>query len=205
MGAEAEPSLRPRGMLGRPIAPLGQTAGGAALASMEAVEGCAVSAPPTFDGVLARYQDEIYRYAVHLTRDRADADGLYHETMLEAYRAFDRLEGSANHRAWLYRIATNAFLGDRRKRGREGSRAGETAETTTDAARLDAHDQLPEAEAFLAELPLEQRLALVQRKYHGLSYAEIAANLRCSEAAARASAHAGLRTLRERFEDRRSG
>ena len=74
---------------------------------------------PTFDDVLARYQDEIYRYAAHLTRNRADADDLYQETLLRAYRAFGRLDGAANHRAWLYRIATNSFLSDRRKRSRE--------------------------------------------------------------------------------------
>ena len=123
--------------------------------------------------------------------------------------SFDRLDGIANHRPWLYQIATNALLSDRRKRAREASSAGEQADAipaaATGAARLDAHDLLREAEAFAADLPLKQRLALVQRKYHGLSYAEIAVNLRCSEAAARASAHAALRTLRERFGDRWSG
>ena len=162
---------------------------------------------PSFDDVLTRYQGEIYRFAAHLTRNRADADDLYQETVLKAYRAFDRLDGAANHRAWLYRIATNAFLSDRRKRGREGSLDGTSAETipaaaTDHAARLDARDLLREVDAFVAALPLKQRVALVQRKYHDLSYAEIAANLRCSEEAARASVHEALRKLRDRFGDR---
>ena len=169
--------------------------------------GPALGGCPSFDEVLARYQDEIYRFAAHLTRNRADADDLYQETLLKAYRAFNRLDGSANHRAWLYKIATNAFLSDRRKRAREGSLDGEQAETipaaaTDHAARLDARDLLREVEAFVAALPLKQRVALIQRKYHDLSYAEIAANLRCSEAAARANVHEALRKLRERFGDR---
>jgi RNA polymerase sigma-70 factor (ECF subfamily) len=167
----------------------------------------AVPACPTFDEVLARYQTEIYRFATHLTRNRADADDLYQETLLKAYRAFDRLDGAANHRAWLYKIATNAFLSDRRKRGREGPLDEEQAMAVPaapadHAARLDARDLLHEVEAFVAALPVKQRLALIQRKYHDLSYGEIAANLRCSEAAARASVHEALRKLRDRFGDR---
>jgi RNA polymerase sigma-70 factor (ECF subfamily) len=163
--------------------------------------------PSRFDEVLARYQDELYRFAAHLTRNRADADDLYQETLLKAYRAFGRLDGGANHRAWLYKIATNAFLSDRRKRGREGQLDGGQAEAipaaaADQAARLDARDLLREVEAFVDGLPLKQRVALVQRKYHDLSYAEIAANLRCSEAAARANVHEALRKLRERFGDR---
>ena len=162
---------------------------------------------PSFDDVLERYREEIYRYAAHLTRNRADADDLYQETLLKAYRAFDRLDGSANHRAWLYRIATNAFLSDRRKRAREGSLDGQQAElipaaATDHAARLDARDLLHEVEAFVTALPVKQRVALIQRKYHDLSYSEIAANLRCSEAAARANVHEALRKLRDRFGDR---
>lgn len=161
---------------------------------------------PTFDDVLARYQREIYRYATHLTRNQADADDLYQETLFKAYRAFGRLDGEANHRAWLYRIATNSFLSERRKRGREGALDGAAAEAipaapTDDAARLDARDLLVEVEKFVSALPCKQRLALIGRKYHDLSYAEIAANLRCSEAAARASVHEALRKLRDRFGD----
>ncbi|MDQ3410812.1 MAG: RNA polymerase sigma factor [Chloroflexota bacterium] len=162
---------------------------------------------PTFEAVLTRYQGEIFRFAVHLTRNHADADDLYQETVLKAYRAFDRLDGAANHRAWLYRIATNAFLSDRRKRNRERpldeARASQLpGAATDDAARLDAGNLLREVDAFVAALPAKQRLALIQRKYHDLSYAEIAGNLRCSEAAARANVHEALRKLRHQFGDR---
>ena len=162
---------------------------------------------PTFEMVLERYQTEIFRFAVHLTRNQADADDLYQETVLKAYRAFDRLDGEANHRAWLYRIATNTFLSDRRKRGRERPLDDVQAsqlpgKATDDAARLDAGNLLREVDAFVASLPDKQRLALIQRKYHDLSYADIALNLRCSEAAARANVHEALRKLRDRFGDR---
>jgi RNA polymerase sigma-70 factor (ECF subfamily) len=161
----------------------------------------------TFDDVVERYQSEIYRFATHLTRNRVDADDLYQETLLKAYRAFDRLNGDANVRAWLYKITTNTFLSDRRKRNREQPLDQEWAEAipgthADDADRLDARDLLGEVDAFIANLPRKQRVALVGRKYHELSYSEIAAILRCSEEAARASVHEALRKLRHRFGDR---
>jgi RNA polymerase sigma-70 factor (ECF subfamily) len=161
----------------------------------------------TFDDLLTRYQAELYRFALQLTRNRADADDLYQETLLKAFRAFDRLDGAANHRAWLYRIATNTFLSSRRRAGREELLDEEAAieipaEQTDHAASLDARDLLCEVATFVDGLPPKQRVALVLRKYQGLGYDEIAANLETSETAARANVHEALRKLRERFDDR---
>ena len=171
----------------------------------------AVSEPAvqaTFDETLARYGAEIYRFALHLTRNRSDADDLYQETALKAYRAWNRLPSDANHRAWLYRIASNTFLSDKRKTSRLRSLdAEETVESLPaasrdDDGRLDAGDLLREVEGFIEALPPKQRIALVQRKYLEISYPEIAVTLGCSEEAARRSVHEALRKLRDRFGDR---
>ena len=159
----------------------------------------------TFHETGARYGAEIYRFALHLTRNRSDADDLYQETALKAYRAWDRLPCDANHRAWLYRIASNTFLSDKRKTSRLRSLDAEEAVETIPAAsrdddgRLDAGNLLREVEVFIEGLPPKQRIALVQRKYLDIGYPEIAATLGCSEEAARRSVHEALRKLRDRF------
>lgn len=56
--------------------------------------------------------------------------------------------------------------------------------------------------AFVAALPCKQRAALMLRLNHKLGYAEIAANLRCSEREARATVHEVLRSLRAHVGDR---
>jgi RNA polymerase sigma-70 factor (ECF subfamily) len=158
----------------------------------------------TFDEVLTRYQTELYQYASQLTRKRSDADDLYRETLLEAFRGFDRLDGATNHRTWLYRIATNAFLSSRRRSERVEplDEATEPEDQADHAARLDDRNLLSEVAAFMDQLPAKQRVALVLRKYHGLGYDEIAANLDTSEGAARSGVHQALRDLRERFDGR---
>ena len=116
----------------------------------------AVSEPAvqaTFDETLARFGAEIYRFALHLTRNRTDADDLYQETALKAYRAWDRLPCDANHRAWLYRIASNTFLSDKRKTSRLRSLDAEQtvesipAASQDDDGRLDAGNLLREVES----------------------------------------------------------
>ena len=167
----------------------------------------AVSVKPSFEVVLERHQTEIFRYAMQLTRNPADADDLYQETMLKAYRAYGRLDADANVRAWIYRIATNTFLSDRRKHGRvdlldDIAAQAIPAAQTDHAAGLDARELLQEVAVFIDGLPPKQRVALTLRKHHELGYAEIAETLRCSEAAARASVHEALRKLRDCFGDR---
>jgi RNA polymerase sigma-70 factor, ECF subfamily len=161
----------------------------------------------TFEDLVDRHQAEIYRYAMQLTRNRADADDLYQETLIKAFRAFDRLDSSANHRAWLYKICSNTFLSNQRKAGREGPldemvELSLPAESTDHAASLDARAMLKEVEVFVGQLPVKQRVALILRKYHEVGYDEIAATLKCSEAAARANVHEALRKLRDCFGDR---
>src|SRR5215217_7331907 len=114
--------------------------------TVKAAHGCGGSARPTFDEVLARYQNAIYRYALHLTRNPLAADEVYQETVLKAYREFDRLDKSANHRAWLYQIATNAFLSNRHQRSNEGSIVEESTELVPPktAVRLETADLLAE-------------------------------------------------------------
>jgi RNA polymerase sigma-70 factor, ECF subfamily len=162
----------------------------------------------TFDETFARYGSEIYRFALYLTRNRSDADDLYQETALKAFRAWDRLPCDANHRAWFYRIASNTFLSDRRKAARLRSLDADSRAETIPAAsrdddgRLDAGHTLSEVEAFIEELPPKQRIALVQRKYLEMGYADIAATLESTEEAARRNVHEALRKLRDRFGDR---
>lgn len=162
---------------------------------------------PSFEEIFTRHETEIYRFALRLTRNPADADDLYQDVMLKAYRAFDRLPGDANHRAWLYRITWNTFLSEQRKRRHcvaldMRQHGGIPAAEVDHAAGLDACALLQEVAAFVDGLPAKQRLALVLRKYHGLDYDEIATMLDSSVGATRGNVHHALRKLVDHFADR---
>lgn len=155
----------------------------------------------TFEEVLGHYQAELYCFAVQLTRDRTEADDLYRETLLTAFHASDERDRPANERLWLFTIMTDAFLRNRHGHGAGPSSGEEQAAegrgtSPVQADRLDAHTLRREVEAFVATLPRQQWVALVQRRYLNRGYAEIAETLRCSEVEARTSAYEALRAIR---------
>jgi hypothetical protein len=109
----------------------------------------------TFSAMIDHFGDEIYRFACQLTRNSSDADDLYQETLLKAFRAFGRLSVDANHRAWMYRIASNTFISDRRKIGRVNPMSDEVEMTLRAPASnvvesLDARDTLRDVEHAVA-------------------------------------------------------
>ena len=69
-----------------------------------------------FERLFLEYQRPIYNYLCRLVGDRARAEELAQQVFVKAYKALPRLPQDANHRAWLYRIATNAGLDHQRRR-----------------------------------------------------------------------------------------
>src|ERR1700751_3162406 len=63
--------------------------------------------------------DSLYATGLRMTRDPRDAEDLVQDTMLQAYRFFDKFEPGTNCKAWLYKILTNTFINKYRKRVRE--------------------------------------------------------------------------------------
>ncbi len=71
-----------------------------------------------FVGLVRDYQQRIFNYLLRIVGDTGAAEDLCQEVYLRAYRSLARLDSAANHRAWLYRIATNAAMDELRRRKR---------------------------------------------------------------------------------------
>lgn len=143
------------------------------------------------------HSDAIFTYLLRLTRSREVAEELAQETFLRAFEARARLEGVANQRAWLYRIATNlAFNHFRRQRRFAWLPWGEA-----DDAHIAAEDvaeragQADAIERALDALSLDYRAALLLCCYHDLKMTEAASALAISEGALKMR----LRRAREAF------
>lgn len=129
--------------------------------------------------------DSAYRTALRMTGQPASAEDLVQEAFLRAFRAFSQFERGTNFKAWLFRILTNVFLNDYRRKSREPQ--------TTDFAEAEPADRPPEFEQFKAEeveairahlgdeasraldrLPTDFRLPFLLSTFEGFSYKEIA-------------------------------
>jgi len=69
-----------------------------------------------FGALMRRHQRRIYRLAVHLLRDAAEAEDVTQETFVRAYGALDRFDGRSEAFTWIYRIAVNLSLNTIRAR-----------------------------------------------------------------------------------------
>src|SRR5258706_12083970 len=72
-----------------------------------------------FESVALPHIDSLYATGLRMTRDPREAEDLVQDTLLTAYRFFDRFEPGTNCKAWLYKILTNTFINKYRKRVRE--------------------------------------------------------------------------------------
>ena len=68
-----------------------------------------------FDAEALPHLKDLFRTAVRLTGDRARAEDAVQETILQAWKSFERFESGTNCRAWLYRILFHCVHHQRRK------------------------------------------------------------------------------------------
>ena len=144
----------------------------------------------TFGELLERHEREIFAYALRLVGRRPDAEDLYQETFLAAFRAWPPPRQD-NERAWLYRIATNKAIDGARKH---------RITVSVDDLRLAAPERDGVTVVDLANairlLPAGQRAAFVLRAVEGRPYREIAGALDCSEEAARTRVSDAIKKVR---------
>ncbi len=123
-----------------------------------------------------------------------EAEDAWSETFLAALRAYPRLKAGSNVRGWLVTIAHNKAVDQIRTRARVPVPAAALPDGRPDPEPFDA-----DLHGALAALPPKQRGAVVYRYLADLPYAEVAALLECSEAAARRSASDGIASLRRYY------
>ena len=145
----------------------------------------------TFGELLERHEREIFAYALRLTGDRDDADDVYQETFLAAFRGWPPPR-RGQERAWLYRIATNKVI----DRARRRKRLVRMADLELAAPERDG-SSMADLAAAIRVLPEGQRAAFVLRKVQGLEYADVASALACSEEAARSRVAEAMKKVRE--------
>jgi RNA polymerase sigma factor (sigma-70 family) len=161
-------------------------------------------------GVLyRRYLPLVVRWCLTQTGDRelaADLSAEVFAAALQHARRYEPQKGSPA--AWLLGIARNKLL-ESRRRGRIESTARQRlgiaalALSDGDLARVEELASLDDAVLELvAQLPAEQRDAVLARVLEDRSYPELAAEMRCSQAVVRKRVSRGLNTLRARMEDR---
>ena len=179
------------------------------------VAGLRAGDPGAFESLLAKYEARMYRLALGITRNSADAEEVCQDVFLMVLKSIGEFEGKSSLGTWIYRIATNAALMKIRGKARsvelpwdevlprfsqEGSHLTPVPDWSKDpeAALLQTELRTVLGQA-LEELPGEYRAVVLLRDVEGLPTDEAANALGLTVPALKARLHRGRLFLRGRL------
>jgi RNA polymerase sigma-70 factor (ECF subfamily) len=143
---------------------------------------------------------DLYRYCRHLTRSPWDAEDLSQDTMTRAFVTLGQMgERPVNPRAWLFRVASNLWIDQVRRRRPEAPLPDELAAAT---AATDPKATREAAGLLIGQLSPQERAAIVLKDVFELSLEEVAAALSTTPGSVKTSLHRAREKLTETTEPR---
>src|SRR6478752_4601455 len=156
-----------------------------------------------FDQLIVKYRERVFGVVYNLTANREDASDLTQDAFIKAFQSINRFQGNCSFFTWLYRIAVNTTLSHLRKNrmrsffslekiNEEGG-SSEVIDKLTDKRGADRDAYLRELQEKLNEamqkLSIPHRTVITLFEIDGLSHAEIAEIMGCSEGTVRSRLH----------------
>ncbi len=158
------------------------------------------------------HTEALYRTALRMTKNPGDAEDLVQETLLKAYKSFDRFEKGTNAKAWLFKIMTNTFINSYRAKQKESTNVSfdeiDDSFLHTQITGQSNESGNPEKDFFnkildqdvvaaIEKLPEEFRMVVVLAFNEGFAYQEIADILGIQVGTVKSRLHRGRKILQK--------
>ncbi len=164
-----------------------------------------------FGELVTRYQDRLFGTLVHMLGSVHDARDVGQEAFLSAFEKLHTFRKEASFYSWLFRIAYNAAVTNRRKlkrRGgsldanyeRTGNEPADPNPTTDPSHQLRTEERVQQVRDALDQLAPDYRDALILKEMEGMRYDEIADLLGCPIGTVRSRIHRARYELKEILE-----
>lgn len=173
------------------------------------VSACRAGESEAFGILVRRYQDRLYPTILRLAGCAEDAHDLLQDTFLRAYQKLARFQGDSSFYTWVYRIAVNLALSDRRRRKGPtrvaASGGGSVLDPPDDPSHTDPSGPMERAErdaqvqAALNALQPDHRAVVVMKDLDGFRYEEIAEMLDIPVGTVRSRLHRARTELKQRL------
>jgi len=140
------------------------------------------------------HMDSLYNTALRMTRNELDAEDLVQDVYVRAYRFFHKFRRDTNFKAWIFKILTNTYINQYRKKQNQPRQVDlEKVQNTYVERSLDKENDVIEGfreknydslfdddiRAALEQLPDEFRLVVLLADVEAFSYKEIAKVVGC--------------------------
>jgi RNA polymerase sigma-70 factor (ECF subfamily) len=173
-----------------------------------------------FEELVRNYDQAVLRLAMHLTGSEHEAQDVYQEAFLKAYKSIGNFRFECSFYTWIYRIVTNLCLDHLRKR----QVRKEDAPVATDAAgeQYDVLEQVPDGRSganperdlmrrelgtrighALEKLTARERMVFELKHYHGLKLRTVGEVLNTTEETAKNTLFRATQKLRGALADMR--
>ena len=164
-----------------------------------------------FSSLVAKYKQPVMNLVYRMIRDLTEAEDISQNVFVQVYKSAARYQVSSKFSTWLFTIARDLCLNEIRRRSRHPAdsmdvphpehedqplQQFEDKKTTAAPERLLQGELEAKIEQAIAELPENQRLAILLCRQDELSYEEIAKVLGCSLSATKSLIHRGRETLK---------
>src|SRR5436189_45088 len=118
--------------------------------------------------LVARYRDRLGRYALHMLRNREDAEEVLQDSFVRAYRSLARCDDPERFGAWLYGILVNRCrtAGARAARGIFGEPCGSTRRSTRESCGRSPRSPGPAARLGWGRCGVGSSAPISSRSHH---------------------------------------
>lgn len=167
-----------------------------------------------FGELVDKYKQPVINLAYRMLRDITEAEDVAQNVFLQVHKSAHRYEVSSKFSTWLFTIARNLSLNEIRRRTRHPADSLDAPHPENEDQPLRQHEDhktfLPTQSALhgeleqkieeaLADLPENQRTAILLCRQDDLSYEDIGRVLGCSLSATKSLIHRGRETLKQRL------
>jgi RNA polymerase sigma-70 factor, ECF subfamily len=187
---------------------------------MELIREAQSGSRAAFDALVRQYEHQVLRLALHLTGSEHDAEDIYQEAFLKAYRYIGNFRFECSFYTWIYRIVTNLCLDQlrRRKTRREdhavvmdhsGDEIDLLASVSDDrsfsnpAKELDRKLLGQKIQSALGKLTPRERMVFELKHYQGLRLRTIGEMLNTTEETAKNTLFRATKKLRTQLAELR--
>ena len=176
----------------------------------ELIDACLAGKTEAFGQLVVRHQDRLYNTLVKVLGSTDDARDVAQEAFVHAFQKLHTFRGNSAFYSWLFRIAMNAAISEKRKtrrmtvsvdsvREQSGDEPVDSHPESQPSHAIELSERQQMVQAALGELSQEFRTALVLKEMEGLKYEEIAEVVGCPVGTVRSRIHRARSEMREKL------